>query len=134
MSRRGVGLAAASALASGSLIAILFADPAPNCLFDLGDLVRLFLLPALFSFALIWIMSEPIAMFLRGIISRVFAARLAAVSLALAIHLSIGTVGWAIFPDVPEVQDPGPNAAAWIPFWIVGVLNKAGHYTYFLCQ
>jgi hypothetical protein len=83
---------------------------------------------------LIWIMSEPIAMFLSGTISRPIAKRLAAVSLALGIHFSIGAVGWAVFPDVPEVQDPAANAAAWIPFWIVGVLNKAGHYNYFLCQ
>ncbi len=122
MSARVASRATASAVVAVSLLAFVLRYESCN----LGGIL-FYLLPFVFSLGVVWLISEPISVLVSDMISRPITTRLLSVLLAFGVHFSIGAVGWAIFPDVPEGESPPVRAAVWIPFWIIGVLFKVGH-------
>jgi hypothetical protein len=87
---------------------------------------QFYILPALFSMSVIWLLSEAIQTTSAAVLERPI-GRMRALALAIAAHFLIGTVLFFIFPNAAGQDGAQSGEAVWIPMWIQGVLYQADH-------
>ena len=117
---------AATAIVVVTFFTLVFVFDTADCFFygSPNRVLALFLVPAvLFSLGVVVLIFFPMLWLLSLVIKAPIAARPLALSLAVGVHFSIGTIGWAVFRDLPAVSSDY-TGLAWIPLWIVGALYK----------
>ena len=94
---------AATAIVVVTFFVLVFLFDAADCFFygSPNRVLALFLVPAvLFSLGVVVLMFFPMLWLLSLVIKPPIAARPLALSLAVGVHFSIGTIGWAVFRDL----------------------------------
>ncbi len=97
-------------------------------------LLLFFLLPVVFAFGFVWLISEITLPFIAASGRRATSARLWAILCGLIAYAAVGVAGYAISPKLPGdlLWQEGYREIVWA-LWPIGMLVMSGNYSNYHC-